>query len=119
MIWLAITLPGLIVAYVLFVRPVLRAMPQFKSLYEEADSFWQKVWAVCGNSATLAWSYVVQVIGWALQWIDPIATALGDPDLRQQITETVGANPKALGWVLMLISAITIAARLRSFARSE
>jgi hypothetical protein len=118
MICIIAILPGVIVGYVLFLRPVLHAIPAFKAFYDEVDGFWQKVWAVCGKSATLAWSYVVQVIGWALQWIDPIAAALGDPDLRQQITETLGSNPKILGYVLMGISAITIAARLRSIAKA-
>lgn len=117
MIWLALIAPGAIVAYWLFVRPFLRAMPQLKTFYERADGFWEKVWALCGNSLTIAWMYVVQLIGQALQWIDPIASMFGDPDLRAQVTETLGANPKALGYVLMLISALTIIARLRSFAK--
>jgi hypothetical protein len=117
MIWIAAILPGLIVGYALFLRPVLKAIPAFKAFYDEADGFWSKVWAVCGKSATLAWSYAIQAVGWLLQWIDPIANMVGDPDLRQQITETLGANPKILGYVLMGISAITIAARLRSIAK--
>lgn len=117
MTWLVAILPGLIVGYVLFLRPVLRALPQLKDFYAEADGFWQKVWALCGKSVTLAWSYAVQAIGWALQWVDPIAGMVGDPDLRQQITDTLGANPKILGYVLMGISAITIAARLRSITK--
>lgn len=115
---LAAILPGLIVGYALFLRPVLRALPQFKTFYAEADGFWQKVWALCGNSATVAWSYAVQAVGWALQWIDPIASMVGDPDLRTQITTTLQANPKFLGYVLMGISAITIAARLRSIGKA-
>lgn len=117
MTFLLLTLPGLIVGYFLFLRPALKAVPAFKEFYAEADGFWAKVWAICGNSATLAWSYFIQVLGWVLQWIDPIAGALGDPDLRQQITETLGANPQILGYVLMAISAVTIAARLRSITK--
>lgn len=117
MTFLLLTLPGLIVGYFLFLRPALKAVPAFKEFYAQADGFWAKVWAICGNSATLAWSYFIQVLGWALQWIDPIASALGDPDLRQQITETLGANPQILGYVLMAISAVTIAARLRSITK--
>lgn len=119
MIWLALILPGLIVGYFLFLRPVLKAIPSFKTFYDEADGFWQKVWALCGNSATVAWSYAVQVFGWSLQWIDPIANMVGDPDLRQQITDTLQANPKFLGYVLMGISAVTIAARLRSITNKD
>lgn len=110
--------PGLIVAYWLFVRPALKSVPAFKQFYAEADTFWAKAWALCGKSITLAFSYFVQVVGWALQLLDPIASALGDPDLRYQITESLQANPKILGYILMAISGITIAARLRSISKS-
>lgn len=114
LVFLALVLPGLIVGYALFLRPMLRAMPAFKQFYAEADGFWQKVWALCGKSVTLAFAYVIQALSWLLQWIDPIASMVGDPDLRQQIAETLGSNPKLLGYVLMGISFITIAARVRS-----
>jgi hypothetical protein len=116
MISLALIIPGAIVAYALFVRPILRAMPQLKAFYARADGFWGTMWALCGNSLTIAWMYIVQLVGQVFQWIDPIASMMGDPDFRAQITEALGANPKALGHVLMVISAVTIAARLRSFA---
>lgn len=114
LVFLALVLPGLIVGYALFLRPMLRAMPAFKQFYAEADGFWQKVWALCGKSVTLAFASVIQALSWLLQWIDPIASMVGDPDLRQQIAETLGSNPKLLGYVLMGISFITIAARVRS-----
>ena len=117
MMWLIAILPGLIVGYALFLRPVLRALPQLKDFYAEADGFWGKVWALCGKSVTIVWAFFLQAVSWLLQWIDPIANMVGDPDLRMQITETLGANPKLLGYVLMVISAVTIAARLRSFAK--
>lgn len=117
MIWLVLILPGLIVAYALFLRPILCARPAFQKFYADADGFWQTVWAFCGKSVTLAFSYVVQAVGWMLQSIDPIASMVGDPDLRTQITDTLQANPKILGYVLMGISAITIAARLRSITK--
>jgi hypothetical protein len=116
MIWVILIAPGAIVAYWLFIRPVLRALPQLKTFYERSDGFWETTWSFCGNSLTIAWMYVVQLVGQALQWIDPIANMMGDPDFRSQITETLGANPKFLGYVLMAISAVTIVARLRSFA---
>ncbi len=84
-----------------FLRPVLRALPAFQQFYAEADGFWQKVWALCGKSATLAFAFLVQAVSWVLQWIDPIASFLGDPDFRQQLTEALQANPKVLGYVLM------------------
>lgn len=117
MIWVALILPGLVAAYVLFSRPVLKE--QFKAFYVQADGFWAKVWALFGRSTTIVWHSLLWLVGQALQWIDPIAGALGDPDLRQQITETLGANPVILGYVLMVISAITIVARLRGIAKTE
>ncbi|MDI4231466.1 hypothetical protein OZ411_01385 [Bradyrhizobium sp. Arg237L] len=117
MIWMFAVIPGIVVGYAFFLRPVLKALPALRAFYADADGFWQKVWVLCGKSAVIAWAYVLQAIGNALQWIDPIATALGDPDLRQTITDTLQANPKVLGYVLMGISAITLAARLRSFAK--
>lgn len=119
MIWLALILPGLVVGYALFLRPVLHALPQLKEFYAEADGFWAKAWALCGRSMTMVWGFVLQGLGQALQWIDPIASALGDPDLRTQITDTFQANPKILGYVLMVISFITIAARLRGIGKTE
>jgi len=111
--------PGLIVGYFLFLRPVLRALPQLKEFYAEADGFWAKVWALCGRSITMVWALVLQGVGQALQWVDPIASALGDPDLRTQITDTLQTNPKVLGYVLMAISMITLAARLRGIGKTE
>ncbi|WP_425909057.1 hypothetical protein [Nitrobacter sp. TKz-YC02] len=119
LVFLVLVVPGLIVGYAIFLRPMLRAMPAFKQFYAEADGFWQKAWALCGRSATLAFAYFIQAVSWVLQWIDPIANFLGDPELRQQITETLGSNPKLLGYVLMGISFITIAARVRSIVKQD
>ena len=117
MMWLIAILPGLIVGYALFLRPVLRALPQLKDFYAEADGFWAKVWAVCGRSVTVVWGLFLGALSGAFQWLDPIAAALGDPDLKQQIVDYLKDNPAVLGYVLTAISVVTIAARLRSFAK--
>ena len=52
-----------------------------------------------------------------MQWLEPIASALGDPDFKLQVTGALQSDPKILGYVAMGISIITIAARLRSVAR--
>ncbi|MBR0876871.1 hypothetical protein JQ608_06605 [Bradyrhizobium liaoningense] len=109
-----LTFPTIVVVYVLGVRPMLRELPQFKALYAEADGLWQKVWAACGKSALLAGSYVAQVVGWSFQALDPIAELLGDPDLKAQIADALHSNPKALGMIMSVISAVIIAARLRN-----
>jgi hypothetical protein len=114
---LLLILPGLIAAYLIFLRPVLKAMPALKGFYAEADTLRQKVWALCGNSLTVAWSYFLLVAGGILNQIDPIAAALGDPNFRQQVAEVLHSDPKALGYFAMTVSAVTIAARLRSIAK--
>lgn len=119
MIWLALILPGVIVAYFLYLRPILHSLPMLKRFYDEADGFWSTVWAFCGRSVTMAFSYFIQVLSWALQAVDPIANFLGDPDLRQQITDGLQANPKVLGYILMGISFCTIAARLRGLVKQN
>lgn len=118
MIWLLV-LPGLVCAYLFFVRPALRAAPAFKDFYADADGFWAKMWAVCGKSITMLWGYVLAGIGFIMQAIEPIATALGDPDIKQQVTDALGANPKLLGYVLIAVSGVTLAARLRSIGKAE
>ena len=65
LLWLVLIIPGLIVAYVLFVRPVLKALPALKAFYAQADGFWAKVSALGGHSATIAWSYFMSVVGLA------------------------------------------------------
>jgi hypothetical protein len=107
-------IPGLACAYFFWVRPVLEAVPALKKFYAEADGFWNKVWALCGKSATLAWSYILAGIGMAMQMLDPVASTLGDPNLSAQITSTLQSDPKILGYFAIAVSAITIAARLRS-----
>jgi hypothetical protein len=117
MIYLVLVVPGLVVAYFIFLRPVLAAIPALKQFYTEADGFWAKVKALAGNSLTIAWGYFMAGIGFVAQWIEPLGNVFGDPDLKSQITDTLQANPKILGYVLMGISAVTIAARLRSISR--
>jgi len=115
--WLLI-LPGLVAAYFMLLHPILRGIPALAKFYRDADGFWVKVRALGGHSATLAWSYLVLAIGWLLQWLDSVASLAGDPDFRSEVTNALQADPRILGYVLMGISAITIAARMRSMGRS-
>jgi hypothetical protein len=117
MIYSLLILPGLVAAYFMLLRPILHGLPALKEFYTEADGFWSKICALAGHSATLAWSYGVMAAGWALQWLDPLASLAGDPDFKSQLTNTLQANPKVLGYVLMGTSAITIAARMRSIGK--
>lgn len=114
---LFLILPGLVCAYFIFLRPVLKALPAFKAFYAEADTIEGKIWAICGKSLTVAWSYFLMIVGAIFNQLDNIATALGDPGFKDQVAELLQSNPKVLSYLAMTISAITIAARLRSIAK--
>lgn len=111
-------IPGLLAAYFILARPLLRKIPAFAKFYDAADGFWAKVWALSGNSLTVLWGYVIAAAGGAFQLVDMLATALGDPslDLKTQVTQALQNNPSLLAYALMGISAVTIAARLRSIS---
>ena len=116
--WTAVlVLPGLVAVYLMFLRPRLAAYPAFKDFYAEADGFWAKVWALCGKSLTIAWSYVLGVAGFLFNQLDTIATTLGDPNFKQQVADLLHSDPKYLGYFMMVVSAFTIASRLRSIGK--
>lgn len=117
--WTAIlVIPGLIALYLMFLRPRLAAYPAFKDFYAEADGFWEKVWALCGNSLTMAWSYLLGLIGFVINQLDNIAATLGDPNFKQQVADLLHSDPKYLGYFMMVVSGFTIASRLRSIGKS-
>lgn len=118
MLFLMFVMPGLIVGYALLLRPLLHKIPALQKFYAEADGFWAKVWAICGKSITLAWSYMLGGIGSGLAMLDKIAPAVGDPDLKDKVTEALQSNPRVIGYILTGISVITIAARLRSLMKA-
>lgn len=76
-----------------------------------------KIKAACARSLTIAWSYLLAFVGGVFQVIDSIADALGDPNLKQQIQDVIGNDPKTLGRILLGISVITIIARARSLMK--
>src|SRR6185503_18956531 len=116
--WTAIlVMPGLIAVYLMFLRPRLASYPAFKNFYAEADGFWAKVWAICGKSLTIAWSYVLGLVGLAVNQLDTVAATLGDPNFKQQVSDFLHADPKYMGYFLMVVSGITIASRLRSIGK--
>ena len=110
--------PGLAVTYAFILRPLLHRIPALKTFYEQADGFWAKVWALCGKSLTMAWSYLLAAGGTVFAMLDTLASYAGDPALGDQVKTALQDNPKILGYVMMAISVITIAARLRSISKS-
>lgn len=117
MLFLILVAPGLAVVYALLLRPLLHKVTAFQAFYAKADGFWASVWAHCGHSVTIAWGYLLAGIGTAFGLLDPVAKAVGDPDLKTQVTDALQSNPKILGYILAGISAVTIAARIRSLVK--
>lgn len=110
-------LPGLIALYALILRPLLARIPAFAKFYANATGFWAKAWAWCGNSFTILWGKALGGLGLGLALLDPLAKMAGDPDLKTQITGFLQGNPQVMGYALMAISAITIAARIRGLLK--
>ena len=117
MLVLVFIIPGLIVAYALFLRPFLCKIAALQAFYAGANGFWAKVWAYCGKSVTIAWAYLLGGLGSAMAMLDPLANAVGDPDLKDKVTSLLQSNPRVLGYLTIAMSIITIAARLRSIAK--
>jgi len=116
---LGLIVPGLLAFYFMFLRKELSAFPAFKDFYAKADGVWAKVWAVCGKSLTMAWGYALMVIGGLINQLDTIAATFGDPNFKQQVTDFLHADPKYLGYFTMMVSAVTIAARLKGLAQGK
>jgi hypothetical protein len=57
-------------------------------------------------------------VGLVMAWIEPLGAAVGDPDIKNQVINSLQTNPKVLAYGMMVISAITIAARLRSITKA-
>ena len=76
-----------------------------------------KIKAFCLHSLTIAWSYALAVVGGAMSVIDNIGDALGDPSLKDQVNAAIG-DARIAGRVLLVISIITILARLRSLRKA-
>jgi hypothetical protein len=78
---------------------------------------WARIKACCLNSLTVAWGYCLALAGAAMQGIDTVADALGDPTLRDQISAAIG-DAKIVGRILLGVSIVTIIARLRSLRKA-
>jgi hypothetical protein len=79
---------------------------------------WARIKVICLSSLTIAWGYVLALAGVILQGLDAAADALGDPNLKDQISASIG-DAKIAGRVLLGISVVTIIARLRSIKKGN
>jgi hypothetical protein len=77
---------------------------------------WAKLKASCLHSLTIAWGYILALIGGGMSLLDGIADTLGDPNLKDQISAAVG-DARTTGRILLGISIVTILARLRSLKK--
>lgn len=75
-----------------------------------------KIKALCLNSLTVAWGYLLALIGALLQVVDVAGDVFGDPAIKEQVSAAVG-NPTWSGRVLLAISIVTLVARLRSIRK--
>ncbi len=112
-------IPGLALFYAMILRPLLHKIPQLQYIYTEADGFWEKIWALCGNSLTMMWGYLLGGFGSMLQVMDWLAQIFGDPDLdlKTKVVDALKEHPSIAAYTLMAISGITVASRLRSIIR--
>jgi hypothetical protein len=78
---------------------------------------WARIKSCSLNSLTIAWSYLLAFAGAAMQAVDTIADALGDPNLKDQISAAIG-DAKTAGRILLGVSIVTIIARLRSLRKA-
>jgi hypothetical protein len=77
---------------------------------------WAKLKALCLHSATIAWSYALLAAGAGLQLIDAAGDALGDPGIKDQISNAIG-DARTVGRILLGISVINIVARIRTLKK--
>ncbi len=78
---------------------------------------WMKLKALCLHSLTVAWSYVLALVGVFLQAIDAVADLVGDPSIREQVAAAIG-DARTVGRILLGISIVNIIARIRSLRKA-
>ena len=77
-----------------------------------------RIKAACLHSMTIAWSYCIGIAGALASIIDDLADTLGDPGVRDQISAAIG-DVKMTGRIMLVISIVTIVARLRTLRRKD
>jgi hypothetical protein len=77
---------------------------------------WANIKASCLHSLTIAWGYLLALVGAGMSLLDGVADAFGDPSLKDQISSAVG-DPVTTGRILLGISIVTIVVRLRSLKK--
>ncbi|MBR0756615.1 hypothetical protein JQ604_30935 [Bradyrhizobium jicamae] len=78
---------------------------------------WMRIKACCLNSLTVAWGYCLAFVGVVMQGIDAIADVLGDATFKDQLAAAIG-DARTVGRILLVVSIVTIIARVRSIRKA-
>jgi hypothetical protein len=77
---------------------------------------WQRVKAFCLGSTTIAWSYILAVVGFMLQIVDMYGDAINDPTIKDDMHALLG-DSSLFARALLVIAFINIICRLRSLRK--
>ncbi len=78
---------------------------------------WARIKAFCLNSLTIAWSYLLAVVGAVLQAIEPIMDMVGSQDFKSQLSAAIG-DAQLVGRIILAISIVNIFVRMRSLRKA-
>ncbi len=73
---------------------------------------------LCLHSLTIAWSYCLALAGALMTAIGNVSDVFDDPGLKDQISAAVG-DPRTTGRILLVISVVTIIARMRTLRKAN
>lgn len=79
---------------------------------ETNETVWGKLLAAAKHSATILWSKFVIIVACVIAQLDSIALMVGSPEAKEFIDRWL-SNPKLVAGIMLVISFITIRARLR------
>ncbi len=78
---------------------------------------WARIKAFCLNSLTIAWSYLLAVVGAVLQAIEPIMDMVGSQDFKSQLSAAIG-DAQLVGRIILAISIVNIFVRMLSLRKA-
>jgi len=88
----------------------------YKGYRSATGTVWQRLLAGARSSATMLWGKFAIALAAVVANLDHIADALGQPDAKQYIQDALG-NPKAVAGVMLVITAISMWARMRTLVQ--
>ena len=86
------------------------------TMLDQLKAAWARLEAACLHSLTVAWSYLLAAAGAALEAVNQLGDALGDPNLKDQISAAIG-DAQTAARALLAIAAVTFMARIRSLRK--